>query len=188
MVNNNDSTAIEKCRGKMSSECARGMDGACRGSGLYKRMVNRPLPESAVPAQCETANPNYTYDGCFKWLEPFIVKSSLVFDYRGFMDLPRSIDRSFRGSGSASLRYLVLQYTDVTVDLVTKNDELAILPVQLSKMDNNAINVEGSTAVSSPSTETFLNTFDQSSETIELSHNYLSFAAYTIFVIMGLLF
>jgi len=140
LANNNDSTAIQECRGKMTSECSRGMDNACKGAGLYKRLVNRPLPEAAVPSQCDTTNPNYTKDACFKWLEPFIIKSSLTFDYRGFMDLPRSIDRSFRGS-NANLRYLQNYYTDVQVDLVTKNDALALLPVDVSKMESNSINV-----------------------------------------------
>jgi len=185
LAQNNDNTKLEECRGKMNDECARGMDGACKAQGLYERLVNRPLPEAALPSQCDKANPNYTVDSCFSWLEPFIIKSSLSFDYKGFLDLPKSIDRSFRGS--AALRYLQTT-TQVTVDPVTAKDKQAVLPTSLTKMDTNSINVEGSTAVSAANTETLLNEFKEESKEIVLSQNYLSFTVYALLAIVGLLF
>ena len=185
LANDNDSAQVKECRGDMSDECSRGMDGACKGSGLYKRLVNKPLPEAALPNDCDTTNPNYSIDICFVWLERFIVKSTMSFDFKGFIDVPRSIDRSFRGS-AAGLR-LLQSSTDVKVDLVTKNDPAAVLPSSLSKMDSSAINVDSSTSVSVPNTETYLNEFNQESDEIELSQSYLTYTIYSLMIFFGLL-
>ena len=175
---------VKECRGNMSDECSRGLDGACKASGLYERLINKPLPEAALPVVCDNTYPDYTLERCFAWLEPIIVKHSLSFSFQGFNRLPSEIDRSFRGG--KSLRNL--QTLTVSVDPVTKNDVKAVIPASITKMDASAISVDQATAVSAPSVEAKVASFDQTSETVTLGQNYLSFAIYSLLIFMALLF
>jgi hypothetical protein len=187
LANNNNSTQVQSCRGNINSDCANGMDFACKDVGLYQRLVDRPLTQAALPVDCDSTYTNYSVDTCFNWLERFIIRGTMAFDYKGFLDLPKSIDRSFRGSTSPALRYLqATTTTNVVVDPVTKNDSKAVLPSTLTKMDSTSINVDSSTAVSAPSTSTYLNEFTQESSNISLNGNYLSFSIYAMMVLLGL--
>jgi hypothetical protein len=180
-----DKKLNEECRGNLNEKCSKGMDGACKNAGLYQRLVNRPLSEAALPDVCENTYPTYSLDNCFAWLEPIIIKNTLSFSFKGFKELPMFIDKSFKNSNS--LR--ALQNTgQIIIDPVSKNDPNAVLPSTISKMESNSIDIEGATAVSAPSVETFIKTFNEESTKIELSDNNISFTFYTILIFIGLLF
>jgi len=181
----------------MSDECSRGMDGACKGAGLYERLVDVPLPEAAVPGDCDETSPYYSIDVCFNWLEPKIIRGTMSFDLIGFRELPMEIDLSFIGKYDDTFRFLQTSTkyqntkqsikTKVKEDPVSKSDPDAILPASLSKMDTASIEVDKATAVSKPDTKEYLKEFSAESKDIELSHNYLSFTIYALMIVMGLL-
>jgi hypothetical protein len=182
-----NSTNVETdkdCRGNLNEKCSKGMDGACKGAGLYERLVNRPLSEAALPVQCDNTYPTYSIDNCFNWLEPLIIKNTLSFSLRGFKELPMSIDRSF--NKSYSLRELQSS-VQVTVDPVTKSDSQAVIPSSLSKLESNLINIDGATAISAPSVGTYIQAFNEESIKLELSQKYFSFTFITLLIFLGLL-
>jgi hypothetical protein len=173
----------QECRGSMSEECSKGLDGACKQSGLYERLMKKPLAANALPNICDNTTTNYSENACFDWLERIIVLNSLSFSLRGFMDLQRQIDIFQRGK--KTLRYL--ETLTVSVDPVTKNDVKAVLPASITMMDASAISVDDATAVSAPSVDTKVSSFDLTSQTVTLGKNYLRFAVYTLMIFLSLL-
>lgn len=176
----------EECRGNLNEKCAKRMDGACKGAGLYERLVHKPLPEATLPVMWDNTYPTYSLDNCFAWLEPLIIKNTLSFSFKLFKELQMSIDRSFKNF-NGSLR-LLQNTAQIIVDPVSKNDIAALIPSSIAKMESNTIDIDRATAVSAISVDTFIKTFNELTTSIVLKESYLSISIYSILILIGLLF
>ena len=186
-----NSTAILKCRGSMSDDCSKKMDNACASTGLYDILINNPVPSSPLPTQCDDSLPTYTENNCFNWLVPKITKATIVFDYKGFLDLPRSIAISVSNGGSLNGTRRILQTNTITVvkvDPVSQSDPKAVIPSTVSQVSTTEVVVDKTTVAAAASPSTYINSLTQSAAQVTLSYSYLQYS-FTIFTLalIGLL-
>lgn len=178
VLNSGTTEQKAQCRGPINDECSKKMDNTCGATGLYSLLVNNPVPQSALPAVCDDSLTTYSESSCFNWLIPKITKATIVFDYRGFLDLPRSIASSFGTSRR-------LQTSDsikvVSSDPVQLKDSTASLPATVSQVANTELSVDGATIAQAPSTSDYLTSLAQTTANVNLNQNFLSYT-YSIFV------
>lgn len=159
----------KQCRGDMNSDCAKKLDNACQQTGLYDILINNPIPKSALPTQCDETLIGYSDSTCFQWLAPKIVKATIVFDYKGFLDLPRAIANSLN---AASLRYLedtaTIKVVETSKDPAAK-DPTAIIPTNIASVAE--LSVDSTTTTSTPSISTYTSTLTQTASNLNLTTN-----------------
>jgi len=177
-LNSGNSDQKAQCRGQINDDCAKKMDNTCGATGLYNMLVKNPVPQSALPAVCDDSLSTYSDSNCFNWLMPQITKATIVFDYRGFLDLPRAIATSFgtsrRLQTSSSIKV-------VTNDPVQLKDSTAALPATVSQVTNSEVSVDGATVSTAPTANQYLTALTNTVQNVSLNQSFLSYT-YSIFV------
>ena len=179
-----NSTEKQGCRGNINDDCANKMDNACKATGLYDILVNNPVPSDPLPTQCDDAYDTYTETNCFNWLMPKITKATIVFDYKGFLDLPRGIANSLAAGGSPN-GVRLLQTSNVKVvtsDVVAQYDTKAIIPTNIAQVTTTEVSVDSSTVAAAASATNYIQSLSQTTSQVTLSNSFINYSLNLIFL------
>ena len=189
-LKNGTSSEKKQCRGDINDECGKKMDDACKSTGLYDILVNNPVPTSPLPTQCDDSLATYTESNCFNWIMPKITKATIVFDYKGFLDLPRGIANSISAGGSPNgVRLLqTIAVKVVSNDVVAQFDTKAIIPTNIAQVTTSEVSVDSSTVAAAASASNYINSLSQTTSQVTLSNTFINYSINLLIVcFIGLL-
>ncbi len=147
--------AKKKCYGGMKESCGKGLEGACKKSGLLQ-IIKKSVFTSPLPPACDILKKDYEDVKCFKWFIRMFVKGLVVMVHR-FDFLSRFIQDDIEASGSSgssssSWRRMLTSEDDGFEINDAAVSQVKELPSDVTQVEESNLVVGGSTPTKAVST------------------------------------
>lgn len=160
------------CRGSISEECRKNMDGTCKKTGLYNKLQVQPPSASPYPPQCDDSLSTYSETSCLDWLVTTTTKGSITLHPDSIEKLQEYIATA---NNPQSLRLLQTSdgytYFQLTSNNQLTNDSKANL--LNTEINSDLIKIDDATADYTPDANNYALQLNVETDSTVLSGGYI---------------